>query len=470
MVKRIGSLLSRLTWAQRFMLASVVILVLGMVGIGWWVGMQIESGVIHQSAAYSALYVTSIIEPDVQELATSDSLSPEYQTKIARLLQETSLGQNITAVKIWNNQGRIVYATDAENIGQTYAIDDDLARALRGWVAAGIDTLDKSENIHDRDRGSRRLSTYSPVRRAGTSQIIGAVEFYQTVAGLDSNIATAQQRSWLIVGAATLMMLLVMGGFVRGISRTIQRQQNELSAQVGQLKELLEQNQELHERVRRAARRTTALNERFLRRISAELHDGPLQDLGLALLRLDHLLPQAEPGAYSFSTDSTGAGDFQTVSTSVRHALQEIRAISTGMGLPELENVTLGETVLRAIRAHERRTGTSVNLTMEGLPDSAPLSVKITVYRIIQEGLSNAYRHAGGASQQVEARGDGDQLRVVISDGGPGFDQAHRKEWDDHLGLAGMRERVESLGGVFHIESELGRGTRVIAELPTDVS
>ncbi len=467
---RISLFFARLTWAQRFMLISLVILVAGMAGIGAWIGQQIEDGVIHQTAAYTALYVSSVVEPNLQELANVDSITPEHQAALAQLLQDTSLGQNITAVKIWDRQGRVLYATDRAAVGQVFPIDSELASALRGWVASDISNLDQPENVLDRNRGQRRLQTYSPVRRTGTNQIIAAVEFYQTVDNLDRNIATAKRNSWLIVGGATLVMYLLIAGFVRLASDTIRRQQAELSNQVVQLKEVLAQNKELHERVRRAARRTTALNERFLRRFSAELHDGPAQDLGLALLRLDQLLPNTEPTQTIQNSESTTPSDFNTVHSSLQHALHEIRAISAGMGLPELENVTLAETVARAVRAHERRTGTRVSLDMAGLPDNVPVPVKITVYRIIQEALNNAYRHANGADQQVEVCQTHNQLNLTISDKGPGFDKSYEAQGDEHLGLAGMRERVESLGGVFQIESQLGRGTCVLAQLPLDAA
>ncbi len=461
---------ARLTWSQRFMIASLIILVIVMIGIGWWVGMQIESGVVHQTAANTALYVSSVVEPNLQEMADGNSVTLEHQATLARLLQETSLGQHITTVKIWDRYGRIIYATEPQDVGLVFAIDSDLARALRGWVASDISNLDKPENVNDRDRGKRRLETYAPVRRTGTNQIIAAAEFYQTVDDLERDINAAKLNSWLVVGAATLVIYLLLAWFVRYASDTIRRQQSELGNQVIQLKALLAQNEQLHERIRRAARRTTTLNERFLRRISAELHDGPAQDLGLALLRLDHLSPYDGARQNTITTGSVNSADFQIVQSSLRHALQEIRAISTGMGLPELENVSLTETIVRAVRAHERRTGTQVTMNMTGLPENAPLSVKITVYRIIQEALSNAYRHAGGASQQVQLGFERNQLKLVVTDRGPGFDQKQDAQWGEHLGLVGMRERVESLGGVFRIESEFGDGTRVIAQLPLDAA
>jgi len=88
---------------------------------------------------------------------------------------------------------------------------------------------------------------------------------------------------------------------------------------------------------------------------------------------------------------------------------------------------------------------------------------------VIQEALNNAFRHAGGVEQQVYAKPAGDSLLIEIADSGPGFDFRQSAAGGERLGLSGMRERVESLGGTFNIESERGRGTRSIARLPYHV-
>jgi signal transduction histidine kinase len=247
---------------------------------------------------------------------------------------------------------------------------------------------------------------------------------------------------------------------------------------------LLVENAELNERVRRAAARTTELNERFLRRISAELHDGPAQDLGLALLRLDHVLERvvrgpaatagqtatadtpessSEPEATSVSDDER---DLEAIDGSLRRAMQEIRSISGGLGVPHLEDWTLTETVSRVVSNHERHTGTKVTVVGDYSGEQVPLPVKITVYRLVQEALRNAYRHAEGSGQRVVVRSAGDTLQVEVADEGAGFDPAVARGSGERLGLVGMRERVESIGGEFHIESAPGHGTRIRAELP----
>jgi signal transduction histidine kinase len=459
---RIDRLLKCLSVAQRFMLASFFILLLGMLGIGWWIGQEIATGVIHRTAATTALYMDSFVAPNLQELAQRDSLTPDHVTSLSRLLQDTPLGQQIAAFKVWDAHGRILYSTAPASIGQIFPVQGGLARAWSGEVAARISDLQDEENALERDHQTRLLEIYSPVRLRGTDQIIAVAEFYQTVDDLQREISAAQIWSWLVLGIATLVMYVLLAGFIQRASDTIASQQAALSSQVSRLTDLLKQNAELHERVRRAAARTTALNERFLRRISAELHDGPAQDISLALLRLDHVMARCEGYRVAGSNGQQDCEDVEAIESSLNHALQEVRAISCGLGLPQLGDLTLAETIARVIRAHERRAGTRVTLNLDGLPEQASLPVKITLYRVIQEALNNAYRHAGGINQQVRARCEAYDLIVEVVDQGSGFDGAQVAGSDEHLGLIGMRERVESLGGLFRIESEPGYGTKVI--------
>ncbi len=463
---RVEGLLQHLSVAQRFMLASFLILTLGMLGIGWWVGQQIAAGVIHRTASTTALYMDSFVAPNLQELAQRDALAPDHVASLSRLLQDTPLGQQIAAFKVWDAHGRILYSTEPAGIGRVFPVQGRLARAWRGEVAARISDLQDEENALEREHQTRLLEIYSPVRLRGTDQIIAVAEFYQSVDDLQREISAAQSWSWLVVGSATLVMYLLLAGFVQRASDTIASQQAALGSQVSRLTDLLKQNAKLHKRVRRAAARTTALNERFLRRISAELHDGPAQDISLALLRLDHVIACCEGYRASSPNGQQDGEDLEVINSSLNHALQEVRAISCGLGLPQLSDLTLAETIARVVRTHERRTGTRVTLNLSGLPEQASLPVKITLYRVIQEALNNAYRHAGGISQQVCACPEACDLIVEISDQGSGFDRALLAGSDEHLGLVGMRERVESLGGLFQIESEPGSGTKLIARLP----
>jgi len=271
-----------------------------------------------------------------------------------------------------------------------------------------------------------------------------------------------------MVGVSTIVIYLLLAGLVGRASNTILAQQDDLHEKVAQLTGLLEQNEQLHRRVSRAAARTTALNERFLRRIATDLHDGPGQDLALALLRIDEVAEICAACAVSFANRRAVNDDFGTIQSALRSALSDMRAVLAGLRLPEIGQLSVAETAGRAVRDFERKTGTQVALTMSDLPAAAPLSVKITLFRTLQESLANSFRHARAGSQYVRILGQEGQLIAEISDDGVGFD--HQKEFsEDSLGLVGMRERVEMLGGKFEVDSTGGIGTVIRARLPLDL-
>lgn len=461
-----SSMLDRMTPAQRFMLASLLILLCGMAGIGWWISSQIERSVLNRAAFTTALYIDSFISESLQVLATSDSLPPESAAEIERLLNNTTLGQEVVAFKVWGPGGRVVYSDDPALVGQVFPVGEELQASWDGRISADFSNLEDAENVRERARADRLLEIYSPVRFHGSGAVIAVAEFYHRVDELEAMIAEAQQRSWLIVLAVTMTMYLLLGGYVQSASATIVRQAGELRAQVARLEELLAQNEELHERVRRAAARSANYNERFLRRISAELHDGPAQYLGLAILRLDRVAAACE----RLDEPGRALDDVGQITNALNQAMQEVRSISAGLGLPQLDQLATSEVVARAVRAHERRTGTRVDMRIGDIPESPCQATKITVYRVVQEGLSNAFRHAGGAGQRVEVRGANDRIHLWVADEGPGFAPPPPGEWGEHMGLAGMRERVESLGGEFSILSQPGGGTRVFASLPLQIS
>ncbi|MBI5713852.1 MAG: sensor histidine kinase [Chloroflexi bacterium] len=457
-----------LSLARQFLLMSFLILCMGMIIIGVWVGRQIEIGVANRTAAVTALYVDSFIAPHLQDLSHTDQLNAEHLDALGSLIGGTSLGQRIVAFKVWNAEGRILYSTNPSLIGRKFKLSPALAAAFAGEVQTEISNLEEPENEYERLKWQRLIETYAPIRTRGASNILAVSEFYQTTDELDREVRAAQMQSWIVVGAATIAMYLLLAGLVGRASNTIVVQQNDLRDKVSQLTDLLAQNKQLHERVRRAAARTTALNERFLRRLSADLHDGPGQDLSLALLRIESLAEVCANCVVAVTKGRAVSDDFRTIQTAIQSALKDVRAIASGLRLPEIGTLSLAETVERAVRDYERKTGKTVALAIGGIPVEAPLPVKITSYRLLQESLANSYRHASGVEQRVELKESDGQLIIEVADAGQGFDPKIMNV-DGRLGLAGMRERVEILGGTFEVQSEAGAGTTIRAHLPLTV-
>jgi signal transduction histidine kinase len=140
--------------------------------------------------------------------------------------------------------------------------------------------------------------------------------------------------------------------------------------------------------------------------------------------------------------------------------------LSKGLALPELEALAFEDAIELAIAKHERRSGTSVSVRFPKKLPAVPCSVKTCAYRFVQEGLNNAFRHAGGAGQSVDASWDGARLEIEVSDKGPGIaaiDKANGASSKSGLGLSGMRDRIESIGGTMLVHTAAGGGTRLRA-------
>ena len=111
---------------------------------------------------------------------------------------------------------------------------------------------------------------------------------------------------------------------------------------------------------------------------------------------------------------------------------------------------------------------------MDDLPVDVSLPVKIALYRILQEALSNAYRHAETDLQWVHVWSEDNLICLEVEDRGKGFtppllEGPEATERVEHIGLRGMRDRVALLGGTFHLISHPGEGTRITVKVPVYV-
>ena len=454
-----------LSLARQFALASSVILILGMIVMGIWVANKIQAGVTQNSASATALYMDSFIAPIVQELAVKNSLSKGSHQTLNNLFNNTLRENRIVSLKIWARGGRVVFSNHSSIIGKTFPITPKLAEAWAGTVAAEFDNLIDEEDVPERGTGLPLLEMYSPIREAQSGQIIAVAEFYEDATKLERELLFTKLESWFFVAVVTAVILGLLSGIVGRGSQTIDRQRKVLEDRVEQLSKLLAQNEELRTRAQRSSLKATEINEHFLRRISADLHDGPAQLIGLGLLRLDALSPLIEKLP---EQDALQRRDLETVRSAMGDALDEIRTLSAGLSLPELEKLSLKRTLEKAVSMHERRTETKVQRRYEGLPENISMPFKISAYRFAQEALANAFLHGKAIEQQLKASYDGIDLEIVVSDRGPGFDLSCLGSGDG-LGLQGLRERIESLGGAFEVRSAVNQGTQVIAHVPLKI-
>lgn len=211
----------------------------------------------------------------------------------------------------------------------------------------------------------------------------------------------------------------------------------------------------------KVTRDTTARDLAILRaeeaergRVARELHDGVNQLLAAAKLRVqdeeDRLPRGARPRAAL-----AGARDILDLS------IQEVRRIAQNLRPTVLDNLGL-KAALRSICAdYRRRRGLSVRLDAARLPDSLGSETELAMFRIVQEALHNAARHARPRRVRVVAARRAKELMITVSDDGKGFPAG-----TENSGLKTIRERALFLGGRCEVRSASGRGTTVVVILP----
>ena len=193
------------------------------------------------------------------------------------------------------------------------------------------------------------------------------------------------------------------------------------------------------------------------RRIARELHDSVGQMLALLRMNQDRLakLANLKPDAAEVLSENMAL--VETISA-------EIRTISYLLHPPLLDELGLVTALRALVDGFSHRSGIETILHIDNNLARLPCEMETSVYRIIQECLSNVHRHSGSTTATIRVERQSTEIRVEIQDHGKGI-SAEKTGADSGVGLTGMRERAAQLGGALQIES--GKtGTTVIVQLP----
>jgi signal transduction histidine kinase len=201
-----------------------------------------------------------------------------------------------------------------------------------------------------------------------------------------------------------------------------------------------------------------AAQEDERKRIARELHDSTSQSLTSLLIGLRALADRAgTPEVQRQVEDLRGV---------VGHTLEELHALARQLRPSVLDDLGLAEAIARYVADCRSRAGLGIDLALTGLAGRRlPPEVETALYRIVQEALTNVVRHAGARTASICVEQRPHSVRAIIEDDGCGFEPASIPA-DGHLGVHGIRERAELLGGTLIIESEPGHGTSLFVELP----
>ncbi len=221
------------------------------------------------------------------------------------------------------------------------------------------------------------------------------------------------------------------------------------------------------------------------RRIAQELHDGPLQRLVHLCRQIDAAAARTAGGRGSGSPSALGdrdAGDgaaggqepgaLRELRATTELVMGEVRRIARGLRPPLLDDLGLRAALERLCDDAELRAGVAASLRVEHELPPLPAPAELTAYRIVQEALSNVDRHARASTVTVRLWVEGGWLQLRVTDDGVGFDLAAQGSSGDRatLGLVGMAERAELVGGRLRVASRPGGGTTVGAAIPIEAS
>ena len=214
---------------------------------------------------------------------------------------------------------------------------------------------------------------------------------------------------------------------------------------------------DLSERVGRdALARVVSAQELERKRLARELHDETGQALTSILLGL-------KPLEQSSASDEDRAA-VASLRELVVSTLQDVRRLAVELRPTALDDFGLATAVERLAGTFREHTGLRVDFEAQLGEDRLPSEIETTLYRIVQEALANVVKHADASHVSILLTQNYRSVAAVVEDDGRGFDGDSTR--DDVLGLVGMRERVGLVGGRLRVESAVGSGTTIAAEVP----
>lgn len=225
---------------------------------------------------------------------------------------------------------------------------------------------------------------------------------------------------------------------------------------------LLEQSRHMQEQLRLLSRRVLSAQEEERKRVSRELHDVIAQMLTGINARLAALKQEAASNTKGMSRKISRTQRLVEKSVDIVHRFaRELRpAVLDDLGLiPALHSY---------LKSFAKETGIRVHLTAFAGVEALSNARRTALYRVAQEALSNVASHAQANRVEVTIQRLSSAVRMSIKDNGKSFDvdQVLRAKRCKRLGLLGMRERVEMVGGTFTVESAAGHGTTIHAQVP----
>ena len=416
----------------QFFTAGAVAMIVLVVGSGWLSERAATEEAITDARATTELLGRAVVQPTLTRGVLQGNAAAI--DRFDRQMLKRAMGGDVLRIKVWARDGTIIYSDQTRLIGEKFALaDEELEILLEGGSAAEVSDLSKPENRFERGSG-RLLEVYTQVRAPDDQRLLFEAYFsYDDVSRRSAEVLNAFRP---ITIAGLLVFLAVTGPLVWVLTRR------------------LDAAAAARERLLIAAVEASDIERR---RIARDLHDGVVQQLAGTSFALSAAARDARERPER-------AKQLEDLAGGVRHSLRSLRSLLVEIYPPELKTAGLAA-ALDDLVAPATTAGVAVDVHVVDTSD-LPDEIVALVWRVAQEGVRNAQRHAHPPRLAVIVTRDPQRTVLEVVDDGVGFDSTVPPE-PGHLGLRALHDLVRDAGGELTVTSSPGRGTKVRLEVPT---
>jgi len=404
----------------------------------------------------------------IQDAVSRGSVSPDG-AGLPAIMGDARIGQH-GVIYVLDAQQRILFHPDAALIGKSFPTNPTalyVTHAGTGMVSGRITSNEQA------------LVSYAPVGDTGWRVLVE-----EPVSDVITPILQFSSGLPVAMAIAGLFSLIVIYFSLRTIARPLQHLAEEaaqitggdfegLQQEVGGVEEIRQLQNALRDMVERIRRYQESMRdyidgitqgqEAERARLSRELHDGTIQDLVAVSQRLQ--LAQRALNRGDMEAAQAGIDKLRTLS---EDTLAELRRTIRALRPAYLQDLGFIP-ALEALVREAGETGLATEVFVQGTPRRLCAEVELAAFRVVQEALNNAIRHAQAQHVSLAICFRGERLTLVIEDDGIGFQVPSEPDaltQSGHLGLVGMRERATLLEGTLEVWSAPNQGTRITARFP----
>ena len=421
---------------MRFAVAGIVVMVLLAFSIAVVAKMEAVQKAIDE-ARNSAWVVAYTIKPAlVPGIASGDALAV---ATLDNAVRRFVLGGSLVRVKIWDQDGTILYSDAAPLIGKRFDLGAEQRRALEeGTDVAGVSDLNEPENTFEAHFG-QLLEVYIGLQTT-TGQPVLFEAYYRYDEVVSTSWDTWRRFAPLAVGAL-LVLELVQVPLAVALARRLQREE---------------------QRRRRLLDLAIRASDAERRQIAADLHDGVVQDITGVTYELD--------AAWIGSAGSGSPDQRDTIlaeaARRLRCCIRSLRTLLLDIYPPNLAADGLGSALvdLAASASTDRLT---ITVHLEDFMEPSP-QVAALLYRAAQEAVRNAARHSGARRVDLAVSRQEKLWELIVEDDGQGMaaGRVEARHEEGHLGLHALGELLTDAGGSLAVHSAPNAGTRVDIKVP----